>query len=270
MAKSTEVAVKDDAALSTEFADLEAELTAQNAEETEAADLQIPLLKIGQALTSEVVEGEARPGEFINSLTREGLGEEVQFVVAGFQKGRFDHGDRKAGLRARKAYGMKNVPWNDDPHYGEAFSEHPDAEETYSKRVNAGEIDWGKGPRISTTFDFTGFVVPEEGEEPLPVCLSLMRMNRKAAQKWYTLLKAVLQNRYWDAVFTLSTDRVSNDSGTFYVINIKQARKTTPEEKQRALQLAQVLRSRNVEVVGDEDEAAPAGKAPDAAGGMEV
>jgi hypothetical protein len=259
---------------STELAqhELEASLAGQNQEEVDSSDLQIPLLKIGQPLTNEVTEGDASAGEFINALTREGLGDEVDFVVAGYQKGRFFHGDRANGRRARKAYGIKNVPWRDDPHFGEPFTEHPDAEEVYSARANAGEIEWGKGPKISTTYDFTGYVISGLGEDekPIPVCLSLMRMNTKAAKKWATLLQAVLRGRYWDAVFHLTTERVSNAQGTFYVVNIKQGQKTTPEEKQRALGLAQVLRSRAVSVVGDEDGDGKPAAEPDAAGGMAV
>lgn len=273
MAKqSAEVAVKEQEEVElARLAEIEAQLAAQNQSEVDAADIQIPLLKVGQPLTQEVADGEARPGEFINALTREGLGTEVEFVVAGYQKGRFFHGDRNKGIRARKAYGTKIVPWNDDPFYGQPFSEHPDAEEKYSQRVNAGEIEWGKGPSISTTYDFTGHVVSglAEGEEPIPVCLSLMRTNSKQAKKWITLLDAVLRGRYWDAVFTLTTSKGPGDQ-SYYVVNVKQTRKTTPEEKVRALGLAQVLRNQTVQVVGEDEAATGPTSAPEAQGGMAV
>lgn len=271
--QSSAVAVTDTAELAAEAqAKLEDELAAGNRSEADASDIQIPLLKIGQPLTDEVVEGDARSGEFINALTREGLGDKVDFVVAGFQKGRFDHGVRGES-KSRKAYGVKTVPWNDDPFYGQPWSVHPDAEEGYAKRVNAGEIQWGKGPRISTTFDFTGFIVPEKGFEgdPMPMCLSLMRMNTKQAKKWFTILEAVLRGRYWNSVFTLSTVQQRNDSGNYYTINVKQARNTSAEEKQAAVSLALLLKQRaaDVQIVGDEDEKKAAVE-PDAAGGMEV
>jgi hypothetical protein len=161
----TEVAVSEADVPATQ-AELEASLVAENQASVDATDLQIPLLKIGQPLTAEVADGDASPGEFINSLTREGLGTEIEFVVSGYQKGRFFHGDRESGRRARKAYGTSIVPWTDDPHYGEPFTEHPDAEEQYSARVNANEIPWGKGPSISTTYDFTGYIVGEDGLTP--------------------------------------------------------------------------------------------------------
>ena len=190
MAKSTDVAVKDADELALAAAEqLEAEIAAENQSASDANDIEIPLLKIGQSNTVEVQDGDAAPGSFINSLTREDLGREIEFVVAGFRKGRFDHGDRDAGKRARKAYGIKTVPSTDDPFHGRPFTEHPDAEEQYAARVNAGELEWGKGPRISTTFDFTGYVVSGlgEDEQPIPVCLSLMRTNSKQAKKWVTV-----------------------------------------------------------------------------------
>lgn len=268
--QSTEVAERNSAEVA--INDAEAQLIAENQGAVDAADLQIPLLKVGQALTQEVQEGEADAGEFINALTREGLGTKVEFVVAHFTKGRFFHGDRATNRRARKAFGTKTVPWQDDPHYNEPFTEHPDAEEQYSARVNNGEIEWGKGPKISTTFDFTGYVIPADpDEQPIPVCLSLMRKNKKTAQKWVTLLQAVLRGRYWDAVFEVSTERTANDAGDkYYVVNVKQGRKTTPEEKQLAIEIAQAVRRNNVEVVGEEDEAAGPKAEPDAAGGLGV
>lgn len=274
MSKSTEVATQGSTELDAakDLEALEAELAAENQDEIEARDLQIPLLKIGQGLTTEVIDGDAKAGEFINALTRESLGTQVDFVVASFRKGRFDHGNREKKIRARKAYGVKNVPWNDDPFYGRPFTDHPDAEEKYAERVNRGDLPWGKGPRISTTFDFTGFVIPTDPDEaPIPVVLSLMRKNKKQAQKWVTILSAILRNRYWDAVFTLSTEQQRNDDGTYYTINVKQSRKTNADERMDAIQLADRVRKLNVEVVGEDEETSSAPKAePDAAGGMAV
>jgi hypothetical protein len=275
LAKSTgkELATKPEAeiALSAQ-ADLEAQLAGENQDQVDASDYQIPLLKIGQALTAEVIDGEARPGEFINSLTREGLGTDIEFVVAAKTKGRFDHGDRQKGERARKAYGIKTVPWAGDPFYGLPFTEHPDAEEQFAARVNAGEIEWGKGPRISTTYDFYGHVVSglAEDEDPIPVCLSLMRLNKNQAKKWVTILDAVLRGRYWDRVFTLTTEQQRGEQGNFYTINIKQGRKTEAFEKQRATGLALAVKHQNINVVGDDESAPGATAEPAAAGGLEI
>lgn len=271
----TSVAKKDEATdvVAQAEAELEASLAAQNQSEIDRSDFTIPMLKIGQQQTVEVVDGDAKAGEFINALTREGLGSEVEFVVAGFTKGRFDHGIR-GEQKARKAFGTKIVPesWANDPFKGLPFDQHPDAEEQFKARVNRGEIPWGKGPRISTTYDFTGYVVSglEDGEEPIPVCLSLKRGDSKQAQKWLTILDAVLRGRYWDAVFNLTAEQQRNADGTFYTISVKKTRKTTPEEKQRAMTLAMRLRHENVEVVGDDEGSAAPKVEPSANGGLAV
>jgi len=163
------------------------------------------------------------------------------------------------------------VPWPEDTFFGQPFTEHPDAEEQYKARVNSGEISWGSGPPISTTYNFTGYVLSED-DDPCPVRLSLMRTSAPMAQKWATILNAILRGRYWDSVFTLTTDQTKGDKGSYYTINVKQGRKPTPEERQRAVKLAGVLRTQTVKVVGEEgaDPASRSATPPDAAGGIEV
>ena len=75
---STDVATVDAAELES--------LQAQQEEEFDGVDLfQTPILKIGQPLTREVQAEEAEPGEFINTLTGEGIGNKVGFIVAFYQ-----------------------------------------------------------------------------------------------------------------------------------------------------------------------------------------
>lgn len=255
------------------LADLEASLVADNQSNRDASDLVIPMLKVGQPLTDEVSSGDASAGEFINALTREGLGREIEFVVAGYQKGRFKPAT-KEDPKVRVAYGTSTVPWKDDPFFGRPFAEHPDAEEAYREAVNNGDREWESGPPIRTTYNFTGFVISglDEDEEPIPVRLSLMRTNAPAARKWATILDAVLRGRYWDSVFVLTTDQEKGGKGNFYTVNVKQTRKTTPEERQRAVQLALVLREQNVTIAGEDglDESAKPKVEPQSTGGLAV
>jgi hypothetical protein len=97
-----------------------------------------------------------------------------------------------------------------------------------------------------------------------------MRTNVKSAKKIVDDSQAVLRNKYWDAVLELNTERTTNSKGTFYVLNVKQGRKTTPEEKAQAMGLALTVRQKNVEFVGDADTEATHTAEPDARGGMQV
>lgn len=262
----------------------EAELAAlQQQQEDEIDDVglfQTPILKIGQPLTKEVQAEEAEAGEFINTLTGDVLGNKVEFVVADYQRGRFA-ADRDSG-RVYTAYGDTIPPtWSDlvgDSFVGTPFAEYPDAEETYKQRVNAKEIEWGKGPLVSTTHNFTGLVitpkVDESGEETgeneiCPVRLSLQRSNMPAVRKILTLKKASLRGRsFWDKVFDLSTEKKPFDRGTAFVLTARLGRDSTPEERQEAVQLFMAVRQGRVVDNAEQAERAAAPVEPDAKGGV--
>lgn len=245
----------------------EAELIAANQAEVDASEFVIPILKLAQPLTDEVSSGKARPGEFVLGLTGESFPAPIEIVVAGKGKGRFRPGGN--GKRTLVAYDTPTVPesWSDDPHVGQPFSEHPDAEEQYRAAVDRKEIPWGSGPPIQTTHNFTGYIVGSD----VPVRLSLRRTSAPAARKWGTLLDAVLNGRYWDKVFVVGSELQKNADGQpYYVATVELGRASTAEEKQKAIKLAMALRNQQVRTVGEEaDNVGPAVE-PDAAGGLEV
>jgi hypothetical protein len=235
--------------------------------------LQTPILKIGQPLTREVQNDQAEAGEFINTLTGDGVGDKVGFVVSYYQQGRFAS-DKDSG-RAYVSFD-DTIPegWADlvgEEFVGTPFSEHPDAEETYKKRVNSKEISWGKGPLISTTHNFTGHVIVSgaEGEEDSvqPVRISLKRTDVPAARKWVTLQRSMRGKPFWEKVFELSTVKNTYDRGASFNLVVRLGRETTADEKAAAIELAtQVAAGRvrdNQEVAGVDKMAAP-----DAAGGL--
>lgn len=261
MAKSKELEKKEAEEL--EISDAEAALISANQSEVDASEFVVPILKLAQPLTDEVTSGDARPGEFILSLTGESFAPPLEFVVAGKGKGRFKPG--RNGTRTLVAYDTNTVPWKDDPHFGQPFAEHPDAEEQFKARVDAGDIEWGHGPPIQTTFNYTGFVIGSD----VPVRMSLRRTSAPAARKWNTLLDAVLRGRYWDQVFEVSSEQKKNDQGAFYVVTVTPKRKTSAEEKSQAIELATALRNQAVKTVDSDDGAGPA-KQPPANGGIEV
>ena len=175
-----------------------------------------------------------------------------------YQKGRFA-ADRDTN-HAYVAFGA-NIP----------VAEHPDAEETYKKRVNNKEIQWGKGPLISTTHNFTGFALVEDVEtkevEAQPVRLSLQRTNVPSVKKWLTLMQTKLRNRpSWDKTFVLETEKKAFDKGAAYLLKVSVGRDTTPDEKSAALQLAEAVIAGRVQ-----DNSAPEEQVkPDSKGGLEV
>lgn len=274
---STEVATPDEQALALSATAAEAVAAAQ-ASEYDAETLSTPILKVGQALTKEVQSGEASPGEFINTLTNETLGDRVDLIVSFYNKGRFAS-DQKTN-RAFVSFDQE-IPdaWSEHPAVGDKFvgtpfSEHPESEEAYKAAVNNNEHEWGKGPQISTTHNFTGYVVVEneDGEnEYQPVRLSMKRTDVPAARKINTLVRAVLRNKpSWDVVFQLSTKAKESNGYTSYVIDpssLKILRPTTAEEKALGAELAIAVTAGRVQASG-EDADAPV--EPSSGGGLAV
>jgi hypothetical protein len=226
-------------------------IQAQQDQEFSDDDFQVPLLKVGQPLTKEVSNEQAEAGEFINTLTGEGIGTEIEFIISYYQQGRFA-ADRETG-RGYSAFGDL-IPdhWADlvgEEFVGTRFDEHPDAEETFKENVNNKVHEWGKGPLISTTHNYTGIaLVPviddETGEETdevemQPVRLSLKRTDMPAVRKITQLKRMSLRNQpFWAKVFNLKTDKKTFTKGASFLVVPTLGRITTAEEREAAGELA--------------------------------
>lgn len=267
---TSEIATRDEA---------EAALLAAQEDVLEEDSFQTPILKLGQPLTAEVRAGDAEAGDFINSLTGENLGNAIEFIVSFYQRGRSAR-DAKTG-DYYLAFG-DTIPPSWEPLVGEefvgtVFTEYPDAEEVYKQRVNSNEIEWGKGPLVSTTYNYTGHViVPEvvgdEDSEPQlqAVRLSLQRSNKKSADKIGSIKRSLLHNKpFWDKVFLFTTQEDPKSSYGNFILTPKVGRDTTAEEREQAKSLALALMGGRVEVKGEDADPQEGGAAsePQAADG---
>lgn len=208
-------------------------------------DLVVPVLKVCQSLTAEVVEGDAKPGDFINSLTQENFGNEVEFVVAAYQKGRF-FSDKETGRSYAAIGSIAPDSWPEE-YAGRVFAEIDDAEESFRDLVNAEKIEWGTGPKISTTHNFIGFAAGSE----VPVRLSLMRTNNGAARKLKTMLR--FSAAPWDQTFILKTEsQRSSRNEPYQSLVVKQGSKTTAEQREMAVAIALAVKGDRV-TSGDAD-----------------
>lgn len=252
-------------------------LQRQQAQEVPDDLFQTPILKIGEALTREVQAGEAEAGEFIDTRRGESIGTKCEFITSYFQLGRFAS-DRESG-RAYTAFGT-TIPahWADlvgEEFVDTPFDEYPDAEEQFKARVNRKEIEWGKGPLVSTTYNFTGLVIvpavegSDDEDEVRPVRLSLKRTNVPSAKKMLTLLRAG-NKPFWEKVLDLGTEKKSYDRGASHLLVVKQGRPTTPEEKAQAAKLALATALGRVTDNQAAAEGPSATVEPDANGGLGV
>lgn len=239
--------------------------------------IRTPILKVAQPLTKEVDQELVEPGEFFNTGTSESLGTRIEFIVAHFDKGRSAR-DKETGRYYVAGYDTIPDRWADlvgEEFVGTPFSEYPDAEEQFKTRVNRKEIKWGHGPLVSTTYNFTGFVLaedPETGEtEYQPVRLSLQRSTKDAAGKWHMLRASKLRNKnWWDKTFLLDTAKKQFDGGSSFIVNVKLGRDTGAEEKTEAARLAIDMRRGNVVDNAESEGTADAPAEPDAKGGAAI
>lgn len=256
--KSTELAATQAAQL----AELEAaELALSEAQLADVGmdDLVIPMLKLAQPLTAEVTDGSASAGEYINSITGQSFGEDIEFIVAAYQKGRFQAKDGVIIEASQDSSGLskKGVP----------YSEDPEAEEQWKAAVNRGEKEWGEGPPIATTYNFVGFVVIDGELSGMPVRFSVSRASAPVAKKWLTALK--FAKPMWAQRFRLGVRKEQGQKGTYFVPTVRPAGDTSAEQRQAAVELAQAVRSGDAKLVDDNPEPTAPAK-PAAEPGMDI
>lgn len=144
---------------------------------------------------------------------------------------------------------------------GQPFSEYPEAEEKFKAAVNAKEREWGTGPLVSTTHNFTGHAIipaldPEDEESLIPVRLSLKRTDVPAAKKFISLKRMLRLRAFWDITFDLTTAPKQSGRHESFVVQVKNGRPTTDEEKLIAMQLASDVAAQRVQAAGDDAEKA--------------
>ena len=248
----------------------EVELAAKIRGKVDQASLKVPLVKLAQALTNEVVAKRATSGEYINSVTAESYGESFGFVIADTFIGRFARIDG-VGYNAQGPVAPENWP---SQYAGRAFAEIEDTEENFKAAVNRGEREFGHGPPISTTHNYVGLIVGEDFDERvaenrlLPVRVSLMRKNARAAQTIDYLL--LTWPAPWARLVQFSSVQDKNDHGTYYITEAAEGEATTTDQRSAAVSLATALQSARLELQGDDDDQAKPAKPAPAKDAIEV
>lgn len=241
-----------------ELAELEAQVAGTALAGLDSDDLVLPILKVTQALSAEVASGEAKQGEFVNSLTGVNHGESVDFIVSGYFKGRFyeDKGDNKVYVAQGDV-----VPSNWPEEYaGLRFDEVPDAEERWKADANAEPPvhPWGSGPPIQTTHNYIGVVIDPENPDgaDLPVRLSLKSTGARVHRRISTLLQ--FAGTPWSNVLSLKTNATTGAGDKrYYEVVANRGRPTDSEERQAAVKLAQQFQqSQNVQLQGEAQDRA--------------
>ncbi len=229
----TDVAVKDPTDL-VPLSEEEQALSDSIKGKIDTARLVVPAVKLGQGQTKEVVAGDAKAGHWINSVSGEDLGEYVEVVLCNHYQGRFYSDEDNNAFSTPNEVAPSNWP---EEYAGQRFVDIEDAEEQWKAACNANEQEWGKGPPISTTYNFVGLVL-KDGElvSELPVRISFKRGDTKTAERLYTLLKSARSP--WDRSFFLSSDKKIGGGAPYYAAVAAQGGFVSPEVRQVAVRVA--------------------------------
>lgn len=267
MSAGTELERTDEGALTpAQIEELEAQAAGQKRDQLRDERVGVPILSVVQGTSKNPPEG-AKNGDFYNALTGDVFGADIDLLVVTYHRGRFFVEKDANGKRTGRTFAAGTDPvvpqfWPDQ-FKGRVFAELPEAEERYAEMANDGQIEWGSGPPIQTTYNFTGFVVrPElEDAEPFPVRLPVKSTSAKAGKAIIRAL-APLRN-YWQRSVRLTTDRKTNAAGEpFYAVEFE-GFADAPSDYYRAaaLELYAVANQVGIrEVGGDAD--APAATPP--------
>jgi hypothetical protein len=201
----------------------------------DSEDLVLPVIKPTQQLTREVVDGKVAGGHFYNVVTGQDYGDEMNFVVVGYSKGRFlVHNRDQEDERTYVASGSTAPDTWPQEYAGKAFVDIPDAEEQWKLAANAEGGEWGHGPPIVTTHNYVGFVL----ESPdIPARIGLSRTSAPTARTINTLMRFG-GKAPWANAIALKTEAREVRGKPFYVVKASQGPQCPAEVVEQAKNLA--------------------------------
>lgn len=232
----------------------------------DSEDLVLPVISITQQLSKAVTDKKVESGHFYNSVTGTDYGDEIEFVIVRYGKGRFYvHNRDKDDERTYVANGPVAPDSWPEEYAGQNFADIPDAEEQWKARANDENDDheWGHGPPIVTTHNYVGFVIDEPG---LPGRIGLSRTSAPAAKKINTILKFSGRSP-WASSIKLSLVERTVRNKPFFVVQATQGSQNSPEIGDSAKNLAQAIQQAGAfaltgEEVEDPDKAPAKGEQP--------
>ncbi len=180
-------------------------------------DLKMPRLAILQALSKLCTEGKAHMGQLANSLTKEVLGEKIDFIPLFMFKTRaqFEIG---RGLVMMSKDNIKVTMGLDE------FAQYIDKPVEEVPGVN---WEGDQPPVFQLVYNFPVLLIDKINE--FPISLSLMKTAAKAAQSLLSMARYSGEDIF-ARVYTLSIKVENNDKGTYAVPVIEFKRRASDEE----------------------------------------
>lgn len=208
--------------------------------EVERKDLIIPRAKLLQALSPEVSEGQGKPGQIINSLTKEAL--PGPFIPCIFFKQWICFNPRDS----------KHQNYNPLFGPGEVVYQSMDPND---ERVRVDREFGPEGGRPKAT-EFISFVSYFPGVE-MPVVVSFANTSYKAGKQLLTMLKFG-SKAIWQRKFKLASKAEKNSQigATYHVLTVEPAGDATDEEAAFAKGIWESLspRKSDIQVHADDND----------------
>lgn len=198
-------------------------------EEIDRQDILIPRAKKLEAMSPEATDGIGKPGQIINSITKEVCPE--KFIPIFFFKQWIRFNPRK----------------DSDPGFVKEFGPGEMIYRTNDARDERLKLDgvWrGSEPPYATAF--LNFFSVFEGQS-VPTIISFCNTSYKAGKTLLSLISFSNEDMF-RRKYSLTTKKTQNDQGTFFVLETKVAGKPTDEEFAQCESLYNSFRGKDLEV----------------------
>ena len=256
-------------------------------------NLVIPYCKLVQPTSKEAIEGDVKPGSFVNNLTDELLAKaknkdnpaEIEIIVIDYFEGMTMFPPRKkedAGSIASRCFEKKTS--TEFKNLGNALMDAthvicrsrdakngvgmfgPNSDLNSSGRCEGCIMstwrDANDNPPCSFYHNY--FVIVRGHDFPVPLLLTMGRTSKRAGSVLGTFLKGKLIDT-WNFAYKISSVFTTNDKGKFYVLSAKPGGKATEEEIEKGELFFNLINSSGVEVEFVEEEIIRNGSQPEAA-----
>jgi hypothetical protein len=257
MAKNA-VAIKSENAVSTESTDFMKKYGNVGTESISASDVETPRLVLMQALSPEVEKYGAKQGAYWHSVLEQDLGATLKVVpiyvekTAVLWRPRSDGG----GILARQS-GNKWEPSNTK--FEVTQGGRTITWDTKGSIADSRLLEWGSSipgdprslPAATLTINFV-FMLPDRPEAS-PVIMSFSKTAVKPANKLLSALKLSGKPSF-GMRFVMSSEKVSNTKGSFFMPKFTMDGLTSEEECDRYYDLYKVFSSSKIGAVETDDE----------------
>ena len=213
--------------------------TALGFEDVDLQDIQLPRVAVLQGLSKLVTEGDGKPGQLANSLTKEIYGEELTFIPLFAFKSRVKFQLAK-GAVCMSLNALKCSYNTDGVH--QMSDDCLDCEDILWPADSEGAKE---GPPCSLVYNFP--VLNADNLKEFPVSISCMRTGTKAAKKLLSMA-AITGEDFFARKYRMITKKASSEKGEYFVAEFEVAGKVSDEEYASAQKWFKTLRQKTLSV----------------------